>query len=143
MNKEELGNLDSGAIDLETSHSLPLIECAVTFLTAEEGGRRARFPANALSGDGYRPHFVVGDPSQRHAITIDNHGVEDYIAVAFHKGPSVVEPGVETKVLVSLMFHPHPVYDKLQPGVTFTVREGSQVVGFGSVVRRQPAVARS
>ena len=122
---------------------MPLIECVVTFLTAQEGGRRAQFPADALSGDTYRPHFVIGDPSQQHAITVDNHGVEEHIAVAFHNGPSIVEPGVETKVLVSLMFHPHPVYDKLQPGVTFTVREGSQVVGSGSVVRRQPGVARS
>jgi len=113
----------------------------VTFLSAEGGGRRAPFPADALSGDTYRPHFAIGDPSQRHAITVDNHGVEEYIGVAFHEGPSIVEPGVETKVLVSLMFHPHPVYDKLQPGVTFTVREGATVVGFGRVV--QPGIDRS
>jgi hypothetical protein len=124
-------------------HPVPLIECAVTFLSAEEGGRQVQFPADALSGDTYRPHLVIGDPSQRRAIAIGSHGIEEYIGVAFHKGPSLIEPGIEAKVLLSLMFHPHQAYDKLQPGVTFTVREGSQVIGFGRVVRRQPTPARS
>ena len=118
---------------------VPLMECAVTFLHTEEGGRRTRFPADALSGGTYRPHLVIGDPGQRTAIVVGNQGIEELIGVAFHRGPSVVEPGVEAHFVLSLMFHPHQVYEQLQPGVTFTVREGSHVVGFGSVIRRLAA----
>ena len=38
-------------------------------------------------------------------------------------------------VLLTAMYYPHPMYDKLKSGVTFTVREGPQVVAIGSVRR--------
>jgi hypothetical protein len=32
-----------------------------------------------------------------------------------------------------LMYWPHPVYESLVAGATFTIREGAQVVGYGRV----------
>lgn len=57
------------------------------------------------------------------------------MGVAFHEGPTVVTPGEEIEATLCLIFYPHPAYDKLQPGVTFTVRQGVHIVGFGVVQR--------
>jgi hypothetical protein len=115
---------------------MPLVECSVTFLTPDEGGRCTPFPSGAFSGNGYRPHIVVGDPEQRHAL-VDNRGwsAEEYIGVAFSDGPSTPELGKEMRVVVALMYFPHQMYDRLTPGVTFTVREGPQIVAQGKVRR--------
>jgi hypothetical protein len=37
--------------------------------------------------------------------------------------------------VLTLMYFPHPMYDRLKPAVTFTVREGPKVVGYGTVRR--------
>jgi hypothetical protein len=113
-----------------------LVECSVTFLTSAEGGRTAAFLPAALSGDRYRPHLVVGARDQRHA-DVDNRGwsTEEYIGVAFHEGPPVPQAGTAMRVVLSLMYFPHQMYDKLQSGITFTVREGPQVVAHGEVRR--------
>lgn len=119
---------------------LPLVECQVTFLPASEGGRSRPFRPEALSGDKYRPHLVIGDPNQRRAIVADgNHLTEQYIGVAFHSGPTVPVAGVPMITSITLMYFPHPMYEALKPGTTFTVREGAQVVGYGSVCRWLPA----
>jgi hypothetical protein len=34
-----------------------------------------------------------------------------------------------------LVYYPHPIYEALVPGATFTIREGAQIVGFGKVKR--------
>jgi hypothetical protein len=115
--------------------TLPRIECSIVFLTPREGGRSAPFSQGALSGDGYRPHLVLGDPAQRHAIVVDGRSTEEYIGVAFHDGPAHPKAGIEMTAILTLIFYPHPMYDTLEPGVTFTVREGAQVVGFGHVRR--------
>jgi hypothetical protein len=117
------------------SAKLPRIECAVTFLTPEEGGRSKPLPSGGLSGDRYRPHVVIGDPTQRHAIIVEGKGVEEYIGVAFSVGPEAPKAGIEMVVLLTAMYFPHPMYDKLKAGVTFTVREGARVVAFGNVRR--------
>ena len=115
---------------------LPRVECFITLLPAHEGGRSTPLPPGALSGNTYRPHLVIGDPAQRHAVVVDgNRGTEEYIGVAFHDGPAVPEVGIEMVIVLTLMYFPHPMYDRLKPGVTFTVREGAQVVGFGNVRR--------
>ena len=111
----------------------PLIECSVTFLHASEGGRSHPLRSGALSGNQYRPHLVIGDPAQRQAFRDGNRLTEEYIGVAFHDGPAVADPGVEITVTLSLIFYPHPVYDKLQLGTSFTVREGARIVGYGRV----------
>ncbi len=112
----------------------PTIECSVTFLPECEGGRRYAFPNGSLSGCGYRPHLVVGDPQQRKAIVDENNvGQEEYLGVAFLKGPEVIEFGKPLSVQLVLMYHPYVGYAKLVPGATFTIREGGHVVGYGEV----------
>lgn len=112
-----------------------IIECSVTFLSSDDGGRKWPFKKGALSGDSYRPHIVIGDPSQRKAILDGNRLVEEYLGVTFHSGPEEVKPGEALRVELLLLFYPHPAYDQLKSGVTFTVREGAQIVGYGSVQR--------
>jgi translation elongation factor EF-Tu-like GTPase len=107
------------------------IEAEVTFLPESEGGRRV-LPAS-LSGGGYMPHLVVGDPNQRRAITIGNEVQETYLGVSFVSGPEKVEPGEAFLAELLLMYWPHPVYESLVPSATFTIREGAQVVGYGRV----------
>src|ERR1700730_18203486 len=78
-----------------------------------------------LSGNTYRPHLVIGDPNQRQAIIADgNRLTEEYIGIAFDDGPAVPEVDVEMVAVLTLMYFPHPMYDRLKPAVTFTVREG-------------------
>jgi hypothetical protein len=115
----------------------PRIECLITFIQASEGGRSHPFSEEALSGDVYRPHLVIGDPSQRHPLLAEgNRLTEEYLGVAFHLGPIDGAAGSEIKVTLTLMYYPRVSYENLKPGVTFTVREGSKIVGFGSVLRR-------
>ncbi len=114
--------------------ALSRIECDVTFLSASEGGRSSPLPPGALLGDTYRPHLVIGDLNQRKAIVENgNRLTEEYIGVAFHDGPAVPEVGTKMIVTLTLLFFP---YEQLQPGVTFTVREGPRIVAFGTVHRR-------
>ncbi len=114
-------------------NELARIEADITFLPESEGGRK-ELPAN-LSGGGYRPHLVVGDPSQRRAITVGNEIQETYLGVAFLSGPEKVEPGKSFLAELVLMYWPHPMYESLVPSATFTIREGAQVVGHGRVKR--------
>jgi hypothetical protein len=115
---------------------VPLVECSATFLTPDEGGRAVLFLPGALSGDHYRPHIVIGTRDQRHAI-IDDRGcsTEQYIGVAFHDSPAMPDLGTEMKVVLSLMYFPHQMYEKPTLGVAFTVREGSKVVAHGEIRR--------
>jgi hypothetical protein len=113
--------------------TLRRIEAEVTFLPESEGGRRE--PPGLLSGGVYRPHLVIGDPTQRRAILIGNEVQETYLGVAFMSGPESVEFDEPFTAELVLLFWPHPVYDSLVPGATFTVREGSQIVGHGQVKR--------
>jgi hypothetical protein len=92
-------------------------------------------PLLVSSGSSYRPHIVVGDPKQRQAITVGNVIQETYLAVAFLSGPEQVEAGEPFLGELALIYYPHPVYDSLVPGATFTIREGPRVVGFGEVKR--------
>ena len=64
-----------------------------------------------------------------------NQLTEEYIGIAFHDGPPIPEVGTEMIVELTLMYFPHPMYDQLKPGVTFTVREGPKIVAYG-IVRR-------
>ena len=114
-------------------NQLSRIEAEVTFLLASEDGREE--PPRNLSGGGYRPHLVVGDPNQRRAVTVAGVCQETYLGVAFLAGPEKVEAGKSFSAELALIFYPHPAYDSLAPGATFTIREGAQVVGYGHVRR--------
>jgi hypothetical protein len=113
---------------------MPLVECSVTFLTPDQGGRDIAFPPGGLSGNQYRPHIVIGDPNLRRAI-IDERGfaTEEYVGVAFNDGPPHPVLGKPMRGVLTLMYFPHPMYDKLTAGATFTVREGSKIVGHGEI----------
>jgi hypothetical protein len=125
--------------DVATTDDIPEIAAEITFLKPEEGGRRE--PVN-LSAGLYRPHVVVGDPSQRQAVVRDGNVIdESYLGVQFKPTSRRFEPGVPQAVVLQLMYYPRVSYDRLVPGATFTVREGAQVVAFGHVVEpREHAV---
>jgi hypothetical protein len=113
---------------------LARIEAEVTFIPTSEGGREE--PPLLLWSDGsYRPHIVVGDPKQRLAVTVGNVIQETYLGVAFLSGPEKVEFNESFLAELALIYYPHPVYDSLAPGATFTIREGAKVVGYGEVKR--------
>jgi hypothetical protein len=76
--------------------------------------------------------LVVGDPTQRTAVEGDG---DRFIGVAFDDGPTIPEVGAEMMVVLTLLYFPHPIYEQLKPGVTFTVREGARIVGYGTVHR--------
>jgi hypothetical protein len=119
--------------DEDAKAHLPRAECLITFIPESEGGRS--FPPR-LCGDGYRPHIVIGDPGQRDPVVADgNRLTEEYLGVAFHQGPADASIGSELKAILTLMYYPRLSYENLKPGVTFTIREGAKIVGFGSVLR--------
>jgi translation elongation factor EF-Tu-like GTPase len=116
--------------------AMPVIETEVTLLSAEEGGRR--WPLDLSHRDAfYRPHLVVGDPGQRHAL-VDANGVatEEYLGVQFVPAALQLAPGDRATIRMQLIFYPACDYGRLTPGTTFTVREGGSVIGHGRVLRR-------
>jgi hypothetical protein len=56
----------------------------------------------------------------------------------FVEGPDAIEPGETAEVGLALMFFPNDSYSEVQPGATFTIREGSLIVGFGVILSRTP-----
>jgi hypothetical protein len=110
------------------------IAAEITFLTPEEGGRKW-WPLD-LSSARYRPHLVVGDSNQRHAVIRDGNVIdEEYLGVQFKPTDSCFKPGVAQVVILQLLYHPQVTYERLVSGATFTIREGAQVVGFGRVLQ--------
>ena len=67
-------------------------------------------------------------------IWTDKYIDEEMLGVTFESGPDDPKVGEPLNVTLSLVFWPTPQYEKLQPGATFTVREGPQIVGFGKVL---------
>jgi len=130
------------------------MECEVTFLSEQEGGRRT---IPTLSGGKYWPHIVVGDPNQRKANFIgrmmpveyadgskgehwtDKYIDEEYLGVRFETGPENGKAGEQLIVTLLLPFwSDDPVYEKLHPNLTFTLREGGTIVGYGKMLRWLP-----
>lgn len=111
---------------------VPVVKAKVTLLQELSHGRRS------LNTGHYRPHIVVGPQSQRVAIREGNRLTEDYRGVMFVEGPDAIEPGETAEVGLALMFFPNDSYSEVQPGATFTIREGSLIVGFGVILSRTP-----
>ena len=78
----------------------------------------------------------MSTPSQRMAIRDGNRIVEDYLGVMFVGGPDKMDPGDTAEVKLALMYAPKLPYTDVQPGATFTVREGPEIVGYGVVLSR-------
>jgi len=111
--------------------TVPRIRASVTFLTPERGGRSRP----VLDGPLYRPHFVVREagadgPDVSPSEKADNK----YLGVQFTGDGRALQPGLEHHVQVDLIYAPEVDYSALRPGVTFTIREGGSVVGFGRVL---------
>jgi len=112
------------------SFTVPVVEAKLTLLPELPRGRRG------LSTGKYRPHIVIGPESQRVAIREGNRLTENYLGVMFVGGPDSMEPGDSANVKLALMYFPEYPYEEVQPGMTFTVREGSLIVGYGVVKSR-------
>ena len=110
------------------SFTVPVVEAKFTLLPELSHGRRG------LSTGKYRPHIVIGPESQRVAIREGNRLTENYLGVMFVGGPDSMEPGDNVKL--ALMYFPEYPYEEVQPGVTFTVREGPLIVGYGVIQSR-------
>ena len=96
------------------------IEAEITFLSEEQGGRHQPPVLNTPSL--YRPHLVVGDG--------------DYLGVMFLSAPEFVRASATFTAILALVYYPQVDYSALVPGAEFTVREGSQSVGHGRVIKR-------
>lgn len=108
------------------------ITAKVTFLTAEQGGRNLP----AWNSRKYRPHVVVGDPTQRKAKVADDGRTltEQYLGVHFDGDGEEMPQGKELEVSLRLSFYPATEYEQLARGATFTIREGAKIVGYGKVI---------
>ena len=71
------------------------------------------------------------------AIRDGNRLTENYLGVMFVGGPDVMQPGETTEVKMALMYFPDYPYTEVQPGATFTVREGPLIVGYGIILSRK------
>jgi hypothetical protein len=112
------------------SITVPVVEASVTLLPELAHGRRE------LGSGGYRPHIVMGPQTQRVAIRDGNRLTENYLGVMFVAGPDAIEPGDTAHVKLALMYFPEYPYEEVQPGATFTVREGPLIVGYGVIQSR-------
>src|SRR5947208_17162448 len=101
----------------------PKLDCEITLLPKSPEGWGLNF-VPILTGNTYRPHFVVGDPNQRKPIlTTRSHEVqrtdgsklklttdkwvdEEYLGVAFHAGPEIAQLGQPILATVALMYWP-------------------------------------
>lgn len=114
--------------------NLPAIEAEVTFIPKTEGGRETLPPLHLLDSY-YRSHIVVGDIYQRQAVLIGNEIQETYLGVQFQPTAEKLGFNEPFKAELTLIYYPHPIYESLVSGATFTIREGAQIVGFGKVKR--------
>lgn len=112
------------------SITVPVVQATVTLLRELTRGRRG------LSSGAYRPHIVMGPQTQRVAIRDGNRFTENYLGVMFVGGPDTLEAGDTADVRLALMYFPEYPYEEVQPGATFTIREGSLVVGYGVIRSR-------
>jgi hypothetical protein len=115
---------------METTPRRYFIDADVQLISTADGGRTEPLHLGHPSAR-YRPHVVVGDIAQRVAV---GDGNETYLGVEFQPQDTTLWPGGgSARVRLGLMDYPAPEYDALQRGVTFTVREGARVVGYGTV----------
>ncbi len=78
----------------------------------------------------------MGAQSQRVPIRDGNRLTENHLGVMFVGGPETMQPGDTADAKLALMFYPEYPYNEVQPGATFTVREGPLIVGYGVIRSR-------
>ncbi len=114
--KTEKWTLPSGIV-------VPVVQAVVTLLPELSRGRST----------GYVPHIVIGPQSQRDAILDGNRCTENYLGVMFVGDAETIRPGETAEINLALIYFPGVDYSEVRPGVTFTIREGPRVVGFGVI----------
>jgi translation elongation factor EF-Tu-like GTPase len=121
--------------------AIPRVTAEVVFLTHEEGGRRT--PPNFTRPHQYMPHVVVQPREVRRALVNEQGvGTELYEGIAFVTRPEGYRVGSSGVFVFDLMYYPQDLYPAVQPGATFTVREGLKIVAHGIVTARaNPAAA--
>jgi hypothetical protein len=112
-------------------NGIPTVRASLTLLPELERGRNTLWRA-------YRPHIVIGPPEQRKAKMEGNTCVERYQGVLVLDEFLQIEPGETVAVTLLLAYYQQPdiLYEDVVPGATFTVREGSNIVGHGVVLSR-------
>jgi hypothetical protein len=118
---------------LPSGITVPVVKAQVTLLPELSRGRRG------LTTGQYRPHIVIGPQSQRVAIRDGNLCTEEYLGVMLVGGPEAINPGESAEVSLALIYFPEKSYDEVEPGATFTIREGPLIVGFGAIAARSPS----
>jgi hypothetical protein len=113
---------------LGSGHKVPVVRANITLLPELSHGRYF------LGTGQYRPHIVIGPPSQREAIRNGNVITEKYLGIIFVGGPEKIDPGESAEVSLALLWFPEEKYDEVSPGATFTIREGAKIVGFGAIL---------
>lgn len=113
---------------------MSVFEAKVTFLPKSEGGRRT-LPLSGAENYSYRPHIVLGDPDQREARIEGNFIKEPYIGVAFHSFPEDLEFNKPFRARLALVFPQAGYLGILSEDVTFTLREGASIVGYGVITK--------
>jgi hypothetical protein len=98
---------------------IPVVAATLTLLSELPRGRRLSWATGQ-----YRSHIVIGPQSQRAAIYDGNRLTENYLSVIFVGGSGTMEPGDTAEVKLAMMYFPEYPYNEVQPGATFTVREG-------------------
>lgn len=114
------------------------IDTEIVLLSPEEGGRIT--PVSPLAyGGRYRPHIVIQARDTREPKIEIKDGlrccVEPYVSVAFWTGDDPMHVGSRFRVTLSLWAYPHEMYQSCRAGATFTLREGSKIIGHGKILR--------
>ena len=114
------------------------IDTEMVLLSKEEGGRSTPILPIAYGG-GYRPHIVLQPRSTQEPKIEVKDGVrccvDPFISVAFWAGDDPIPIGLSFQVTLYLWYYPNEMYQGCVPGVTFTLREGSKIIGHGEIVR--------
>lgn len=91
---------------------------------------KIRYPNRAS----YMPHIVLGDPSQRITVVGPNNSIsEHYLGILISDTPDELAPGRSIEVAFQLMYWPEEQYEGVVPGATFTLREGPNIIGYGTI----------
>ena len=114
---------------------VPTVLAVVNFLLPGEGGRSTP----VCDAPEYRPHLVVGDPSQRTAVVTANRELtESHLGVRFTGSSRMLAAGEPHTVILERPYFPGVDYSALVAGAMFTIREGPNVIGFGHIVQGLP-----
>jgi hypothetical protein len=113
------------------------IDTEIVLLSKDEGGRSTPILPIAYGG-GYRPHIVLQPRNTREPKIEMRDGMrcceDPFISVAFWSGDAPIPIGSPFKTTLFLSYYPHEMYRGCVPGASFTLREGSKIIGNGEII---------